>query len=126
MPTFSAISNDGASIWGVKLTNKTTEEILSASANGISLPTEVTEGTLALPTQGTRGATIEWQSSDESVIRADGTIIRPNVGEGDKVVTLTATIMVNGKKVTKTFKITVFGEPAEFGKNRTLRFSGHP
>ena len=23
-------------------------------------------------------------------------------------------------------KITLIGEPAEFGKNRTLRFSGHP
>ncbi|WP_330148690.1 LamG-like jellyroll fold domain-containing protein [Shewanella xiamenensis] len=120
MPTFSAISNDGASIWGVKLTNKTTEEILSASANGISLPTEVTEGTLALPIQGTRGATIEWHSSDESVIRADGTIIRPNVGEGDKVVTLTATIMVNGKKVTKTFKITVFAHKTY---NRIAQYS---
>lgn len=120
MPTFSAISEDGVSIWGVKLIDKTTDEILSATADGMSLPTEMTEGIIALPTEGTHGAIIEWASSDESVIRPDGTIIRPNVGEGDKVITLTATIMVNGEKVTKTFQVTVFARKTY---NRIAQYS---
>ncbi|MCH1931185.1 family 43 glycosylhydrolase [Shewanella sp. A25] len=120
MPTFSAISSDGVSVWGVKLTDKTTQEILTATSDAISLPTEATEGFITLPTEGTRGSTITWESSDPSIIAADGTIVRPNVGEGDKVITLTATIMVDGKKVTKTFQVTVFARKTY---NRIAQFS---
>lgn len=33
---------------------------------------------------------------------------------------------VNNKFLGVSLLITLLGEPAEFGKNRTLRFSGHP
>ncbi|CAD6364559.1 LamG-like jellyroll fold domain-containing protein [Shewanella putrefaciens] len=112
MPTFSAMSSDGVSIWGTKLADKTTDQILTDTVNGISVVSEATTDSILLPTEGTHGATINWVSSDEGVIRTDGTIIRPNAGEGDKVITLTATVMVNGKKVTKTFQVTVYARKA--------------
>ena len=55
---------------------------------------------LILRIKGTYGSTITWTSSNESVIRADGTVIRP---AQDTSVVLTATI-TNGDEVrTKTF-----------------------
>lgn len=120
VPTFSALSTDGASIWGSKLLDKTTDQVLTDTANGINIGSEVTEGSILLPTRGTHGATITWVSSDEEVIRVDGTVIRPNAGEKDKVITLTATIMVNGKKVTKTFQVTVFARKTY---NRIAQYS---
>ena len=55
---------------------------------------------LILRIKGTYGSTITWSSSNESVIRPDGTVIRPNTNTS---VILTATI-TNGDEVrTKTF-----------------------
>ena len=108
VPTFSAQSNDGVTVWGSKLPTKTTEQVLTDIAASINVVSEVKGGVIDLPTRGTRDADIVWTSSNDNVIRADGTVIRPNAGEGDQVVTLTATIMVNGQKVTKTFEVTVF------------------
>lgn len=112
VPTFSAVSTDGVSIWGSKLLDRTTEQVLEDIANSIHVPEQTTTEKVELPQNGTRGAIITWESSDTDVIRADGTVNRPNVGEGDKVVTLTATIMVNGKKVTKTYQVTVLARKA--------------
>ncbi len=50
---------------------------------------------------------ITWSSSDEDVIKADGTISRPAFGEGNKTAVLTATIEANGVTDTKEFNITV-------------------
>ena len=55
---------------------------------------------LILRIKGTYGSNITWSSSNESVIRTDGTVFRPS---SDTYVTLTATI-TNGDEVrTKTF-----------------------
>ena len=108
VPTFSALSNDGVTVWGSQLAKKPTSEILADIGSSITIPSDVKGGTITLPTEATRGATITWSSSNDAVIRADGTVIRPNAGEGDKVVTLTATIMVNGEQVVKTYEVTVF------------------
>ena len=40
--------------------------------------------------RGARGTSIVWTTSNENVIDVDGTVTRPNVGEGDQVVMLTA------------------------------------
>lgn len=120
VPTFSALSNEGVTVWGSKLLDKTSEQLLTDIGNSIDVVSEATGGVIALPTRGTRGATIEWRSSDATVIHPDGTVVRPNVGEGDKVVTLTATIMVNGKKVTKTYQVTVFARKTY---NRIAQYS---
>ena len=62
---------------------------------------------LTLPTKGAAGSDISWESSDESVIATDGTVTRPEAGNGDAVVTLTATITAGDATDTKTFEATV-------------------
>lgn len=56
---------------------------------------------LILRNRGTYGSTITWESSNENVIRPDGTVIRPS--SGNAVVTLTATITNGGEVRKKTF-----------------------
>lgn len=62
---------------------------------------------LTLPTKGAAGSDISWTSSDESVIAVDGTVTRPAAGEGDAVVTLTATVQSGDVSDTKKFEVTV-------------------
>lgn len=56
---------------------------------------------LILRTKGAKGSTITWTSSDENVIRADGTVLRPT--NGNASVVLTATIANGGETRVKTF-----------------------
>lgn len=63
---------------------------------------------LYLTTKGASGNTnITWHSSDEGAIKATGRITRPGPDEGDKTITLTATITHNatGTQRTKMFSI---------------------
>lgn len=53
---------------------------------------------------------IEWTSSDERVVTKEGTVMRPNSLDGDKTVTLTATMTLNNTTITKTFEVTVLKE----------------
>ena len=46
---------------------------------------------VTLPTSFGNGITATWTSSDENVIKSNGTVIRPEQGEEDATVTLTAT-----------------------------------
>lgn len=63
------------------------------------LPVEVVEDEFT--------ATVTWSSSDTSIIANDGTITRPAIGEGNIIVTLTATLTVGTETLTKTFEVTV-------------------
>jgi len=56
-----------------------------------TIPDDV-QTNLNLLTSGLHGAKITWQSSDPSVIATNGTVTRPTFTQGDKNVTLTATI----------------------------------
>ncbi len=110
VPIFTALSNEGVSVWGSQIGKADAAEtstVLTAIAANIAMPTEVTAESILLPTEATRGATIVWLSSDESVIRPDGTVIRPNSGEEDKVITLTATITLHGVTKVVTYEVTV-------------------
>ncbi len=65
---------------------------------------------LTLPTTGAGiGTTVEWTTDTETVVRADGTVMRPSKLVGDKTVNLTATIRAKGynKTGTKVFTIKV-------------------
>lgn len=62
---------------------------------------------ITLRTKGKHETTITWKSSDPDIIANDGTVTRPSWDEGDKEVTLTATITLKDKSVTKEFKVTV-------------------
>jgi arabinan endo-1,5-alpha-L-arabinosidase len=119
VPVFSAVSRQGVSIWGSKLEKKTTARVLADVAESLSLPDAIKDGSLALPESGARGATIVWSSSDEAIIGADGLVTRPNAGDGDRIVLLTATITLNGQTRTETFQVNV---PQRLPFNRSARF----
>jgi arabinan endo-1,5-alpha-L-arabinosidase len=92
--TLTAGSAGGVSVWGTRLPDQRPLETLNAIAAELSLPgTEcgVTHD-LDLPTEAARLATIEWTSSKPEYVAEDGTVVRPEAGVGDQVVTLTARI----------------------------------
>jgi len=69
----------------------TVDDILGTTNTSLDTITD----NLVLPRTAENGATIEWASSDESIISSDGTINRPTYTEGDKEVTLTATFSID-------------------------------
>ncbi|MBD8079466.1 beta-L-arabinofuranosidase domain-containing protein [Cellulosimicrobium arenosum] len=76
-------------------------------ADGLSLPERATVA-LVLPTTGSRGSAVTWQTSDPDVVGADGTVTRPALGEDDAHVTLTARVRyLDGDPVTRTFDVLV-------------------
>ncbi|WP_369819885.1 immunoglobulin-like domain-containing protein [Terribacillus sp. 7520-G] len=68
---------------------------------------------IELPTEGTHESTIKWTSSNPKVVEADGTIHRPEAGNGDGKATLTASIQAGKKKDTKMFQVTVKQQASE-------------
>ncbi|MEH6938285.1 immunoglobulin-like domain-containing protein [Bacillus sp. JJ664] len=62
---------------------------------------------LNLPTQGTNDTNITWSSSDASVIKEDGTVIRPYFEDGNRSIILTATISKGKASMTKEFSLSV-------------------
>ncbi|MDF2649004.1 MAG: hypothetical protein K0Q73_4809 [Paenibacillus sp.] len=80
---------------------------LEITFGGTDSQSQVTQA-MALPLAGTHGSTITWESSTPSVISNDGqTVVRPSAGQGDVVVTLTATVNYGDVSQTKTFTLTV-------------------
>jgi hypothetical protein len=75
---------------------------------GQQAATSVT-GNLTLPTTftGYDGLSIAWTSSDAAVVGSDGTVQQPAYKDGDKIVTLAATLSWNGAKQERgfTFKV---------------------
>ena len=68
------------------------------------------KGNINLPAKGKYGSAVTWKSSDEAVITSSktgdkpaGVVTRPQAGQGDKNITLTATI--NGKDKVFTAKV---------------------
>ncbi|MET0533917.1 MAG: LamG-like jellyroll fold domain-containing protein [Steroidobacter sp.] len=120
VPVFTAVSSRGVSIWGSKLEHRTTRQVVRDVAESLSLPATIKGGALDMPSRGTRAASIVWTSSDPSVIQPDGTVNRPNVGEGDRTVTLTATITLNGVTTRREFQVTV---PQRLPFNRVAHFA---
>ncbi|MGV2871896.1 LamG-like jellyroll fold domain-containing protein [Colwellia sp. E150_009] len=120
VPTFTALSSDGISVWGSQLPHKSTAELLTVIADSLTIKSSVNTTKISLPTRATRGGTITWQSSHPQVVTSDGTVIRPSVGEADAVVTLTALIDVNGEHVEKVFVVTV---KAKRVYNRVAQFN---
>lgn len=94
-----------------EVVEKTDAEKVAADKEALTLDTPVT-GNFDLPLEGANGTTISWVSDNENVIKvADGiaNVTRPELGQADATVTLTATIELNGETDTKKFTITVKG-----------------
>ncbi|RBP99157.1 beta-L-arabinofuranosidase domain-containing protein [Bifidobacterium xylocopae] len=75
--------------------------------------TGTVEFNLNLPTEGTGGTSIGWESGDERWIGTDGTVHQPDYGYGDRVVTLTATISKGRARAQRTFEVNILQKPNE-------------
>ncbi|MFC4322385.1 immunoglobulin-like domain-containing protein [Litchfieldia salsa] len=66
---------------------------------------------LSLPKTGASGTTISWESDNQDIITNEGKVIRPSYEDGDKEVTLTATVSDGRNNATKEFKVIVLKKP---------------
>lgn len=86
------------------------EAVAQADLDALKIPSEV-QNNIVLPSKGTSGSVITWESSDPDVISKNGKVTRPEIGEENKKVTLTATAAyAGGKEVTKEFEVTVLAK----------------
>ncbi len=60
-----------------------------------------------------QGGTVEWTTSDASVITADGIITRPPFGSEEGTATLTATLSLRNARIVKTFEVSVMPNLSE-------------
>ncbi|GAF63168.1 beta-xylosidase [Bacillus sp. TS-2] len=106
--TFSALSEQGVAIWGSQLKSLKNEELVQAIADQLNLgATHSVIQDIFLPTLGSRGAIIEWESSHPEYISPTGKVTRPISGEGNITTTLTATIKKEQAIATVSFEMTV-------------------
>lgn len=83
---------------------------LDAIYDAVDVPgSDNVRGHITLPTK-LLGADIEWTSSDENIVTADGKVTR---GDSDKTVTLTAKITKNGLEREKIFTLNVIKKPEQ-------------
>lgn len=66
---------------------------------------------LILPSSGTHGTRITWESSNTNYINTSGSVDRPSYVIGDTEVQLTATVERGTAQETKTFNLTVIRQP---------------
>lgn len=89
------------------------DRVLEAAAQQLTLSDltdedadDITQSLKTLPLAGAFGTTITWKSSDTSVMLDDGTLVK--LGEKSKLpVTMTATLSLGGKTLTKTFDLQI-------------------
>ena len=74
---------------------------------------------LNLITTGTNGSTITWSSSDTAVISVAGAVYRPAAQQGDKAVTLTATLTKGSYTDSKMINLTVKAQASSPGDGST-------
>ena len=106
----------------IAIQEKPADDVLSEALTALLLPTAATAESIALPTQLTiEGLTVEeiyevsitW-ASDSVHMNTSGQVDRPNAGEEDALVTLTATLSFGGQTVTKEFSVVVYAYTEAF------------
>ncbi|WNS40859.1 LamG-like jellyroll fold domain-containing protein [Paenibacillus sp. MMS20-IR301] len=106
--TFSAMSGNGVAVWGSQIADLSRQQLVDNAAKLLELgETGKVYSNLVLPSGTEQGAGITWASSDESVVAADGTVKRPEAGQGDATIQLTATLTLGEATAHKVFNITV-------------------
>src|SRR5699024_10166046 len=110
-PAFTAVSNEGKSVWGIKDFERTDKEIVETIKNELTIG-QITGviADLQLPTNGISGAEITWKTSNPEIISEEGVVNRPEAGDEDAVVTLTATITKGDYSLEKDFEVTVLAQ----------------
>jgi arabinan endo-1,5-alpha-L-arabinosidase len=121
--TFTTISLDGVSLWGSRLPPRTTTQALNDILADIDLPA-TTVINLDLPTQAMRGASASWHSSDSRWIDDSGHVTRPEPGQSDRTVRLSATARLRGASATRTIPVTVRARRSD-GLVAHYRFDGN-
>lgn len=115
VPVFTAMATDGSSIFGSRTdTVAGTSAALNTVAAALNIKTELTiadEG-YSLPTVGKSGTVINWVSSNDYFIDSKGNVFIPTPDLGDKTVTLTANMSLNGQTTSKTFSVHLTARPA--------------
>lgn len=94
---------------GCKDDSKSADDALVEEAKTALLLTDINEVTsdLILPTSGLHSSVITWASGDTDFLGNDGAVTRPESGEANEVITLTATITIGKSSDTKEFVIRV-------------------
>jgi hypothetical protein len=88
--------------------SRTDAEILADAANTLTLgDVSAITSDLTLPTDLGNDVTISWISNNAAVISNNGVVTRPEAGQPNAEVTLTATLTKGNKTATKTFNIIV-------------------
>ncbi|MGV8834485.1 LamG-like jellyroll fold domain-containing protein [Cellvibrio sp.] len=129
VPVFTAMAKDGASVFGSRTDSiAATTAALNSVKDALNIKTELTiadEG-YSLPTVGKSGTAINWVSSNEYFIDSAGNVFIPTPDLGDKTVTLTANLSLDGQTTTKTFSVHLTARPpfknavAHYGFENTL------
>ena len=83
------------------------DEALAAAMEQLARYEEVINS-IELPKSSVKGVAFNWQTSDDTVIAADGTVKRPAAGQEDKKVTLTLTAAKGGASATVTKELLVY------------------
>ena len=65
---------------------------------------------ISFPVSGANGSSISWTSSNESVLGSDGVVTRPEAGNSDEVVVLTASVNDGKQTITKSYEFTVLAQ----------------
>lgn len=126
---FSGLSADGQSAFATRLPTKTAADVVDDISNAINAalanPNDpeqllVLKQDISLPTIGARDAKLTWSSSHPRYVSNEGKVTRPNSGEGDKTVTLTATVDILGQTLTVTQDVVVAQRSVY---NRTAQYS---
>ena len=111
--TFAAVSAEGVTVWGSRLDERIDAEVVQDIVNDLSLgDTANVIADLTLPTEGSRGATIRWTTSDAGVVTETGVVTRPPAGSEPAAAVLTATIEKGEATASKTFDVTVLPRKA--------------
>ncbi|WP_157620975.1 OmpL47-type beta-barrel domain-containing protein [Saccharothrix sp. NRRL B-16348] len=89
------------------------EETAQAAVDAVTLTdADGVRGNLTLPLTSANGATLAWQSANESVVTDTGEVTRPAHGGEPVTVDLTVTATLAGGTATRTIPVTVLPLPA--------------
>ncbi|TQJ30725.1 beta-L-arabinofuranosidase domain-containing protein [Microbacterium sp. SLBN-146] len=81
--------------------------LAAAAAETLTVPSVATSN-LVLPTTASNGSRVVWSSDTPEVIGEDGTLVRPEAGDEDVTVTLTARVSyVGGPSTERIFEVVV-------------------
>jgi len=85
-----------------------TDGLLADALDGVVVPNlGDVRGNLTLPATGAHGATLTWESADESVVDGTGVVHRPAHGQPTATVDLTVTATLDGEHASRTLTATV-------------------